>query len=391
MNIPVIAGGAAKISSLLAPITWGVVFAYLMNPVLVKSESIFGKIFCKKKPHKKACRITAVTICLFVFLGLIAAFFAIILPQLILSIQQIVNNFQSYFTAVQDWVMKLVADYPDLNTFAIEQLNKVRADLSGYLNTVMPSIQTFMTKIGSGAWSIITTLLDAFIGIIIMIYLLFSKEVFIGQAKKISSAIFPKSFSASLIRVCSHTNEVMGGFINGKIIDSVLVGIICFIGMTIMKMDYVVLISVVIAITNIIPFFGPFIGAIPSGLLLLMSDPSQVIPFGIFILVLQQFDGNILTPQILGDSTGLSAFWVMVAIFLGEGLFGFGGMIIGVPLFAVLYTLIKDFVEYILKKKSLPVDTAEYMPLPTVKIKTQHKSFKLSRKSTKKSKNNDKK
>ncbi|MDR0986404.1 MAG: AI-2E family transporter, partial [Ruminococcus sp.] len=179
----------------------------------------------------------------------------------------------------------------------------------------------------------------------------------------------------------ANLNKTLSGFLGGKIIDSAIIGILCAVGMSVMKMEYVALISVIIGITNIIPFFGPFIGAIPSGLLLLIAAPEQVIPFAIFIFVLQQFDGNVLGPRILGDSTGLSAIWVMVAIFIG-GHFGFGGMILGVPIFAVLYTVIKDFVEFLLRKKGLATDTKSYMPVPAV---TQfnmgaHKSFKLTKK-----------
>ena len=193
---------------------------------------------------------------------------------------------------------------------------------------------------------------------------------------------------------------MLGGFISGKLIDSTIIGILTFICMSIMKMDFVALISVVVGVTNIIPFFGPFIGAIPSALLLLVAAPRQVIPFVIFIFILQQFDGNILGPKILGDSTGLSPFWVMFAIFVGGGMFGFAGMILGVPIFAVIYSLVRDFVNYLLERRGLSTRTLDYcsndIPVDDEKKNKMHKPlsavFKFNKKSDSEgSKNGDEK
>jgi predicted PurR-regulated permease PerM len=381
-----------KIVFLLAPIGWGVVFAYLMNPVMIKTESLFTKHIFKKKPHPKLARIIAVSVSMIVLLGIIAAFFALVLPGIIGSLNQIYRNLSVYVVTIHDYLITLLDDYPALELRVTSELAKFQANAMEYLYNVTQNLSTmnleglreFAQKVGggalAGALNILNALKDAIIGLIIMIYLLFSKELFIGQAKKFTNAFFPKNAAAAILRVSAHTNRVLGGFINGKIIDSVIIGILCAIGMSIMKMEYIVLISVIVGITNIIPFFGPFIGAIPSALLLLIAAPDQVIPFCIFILALQQFDGNILGPKILGDTTGLPAFWVMVAIFLGGGLFGFGGMILGVPIFAVFYTLVKEITENQLRKKSLPVSTAEYMPSPVIEETNAHKSFKMTKK-----------
>jgi predicted PurR-regulated permease PerM len=386
-RLPVIAGFAKTIASLLAPITWGVVFAYLMNPVLKFSERILRPAICRKKEHKKILRVIAVAISTIVFLGIVAACFAIILPQIINSFRSIAENFYSYFANIQTWILGLLRDYPGIEDSVINILNDLSANWYSYLisftgqltNLDFENIRDMAVRVGGTAVNVLGTLLDAVIGIIIMIYLLYSKETFLGQIKKIVVAVFPTRASNALVGLGSKLNMTLSGFITGKVIDSVIIGIICFIGMTVMGMEYVVLISVIIGITNIIPFFGPFIGAIPAGLLLLMAAPEQVIPFAIFIFVLQQFDGNVLGPYILGDTTGLSAIWVMVAIFIG-GHFGFGGMILGVPLFAVLYTVIKDGVETLLKKKNLPTETKDYMPVPAVSnIKHKHRSFILTR------------
>jgi predicted PurR-regulated permease PerM len=395
-GLPEIAAFCKTIASLLAPITWGVVFAYLMNPVLKFSERILKPVICRKKEHKKILRFISVFISTVVFLGIVAAVVAIILPQIIKSFQSIAANFYTYFANIQTWVLDILEDYPDVKDNVINILNDLSANWYSYLisftgqltNLDFENIRDMAIKVGGGAVNVLSTLLDALIGIIIMIYLLYSKEVFLGQMKKIIVAILPNRACNKLLDTGAKLNMTLSGFINGKIIDSVIIGIICFIGMTIMKMEYSVLISVIVGITNIIPFFGPFIGAIPSGLLLLIAAPEQVIPFVIFILVLQQFDGNVLGPYILGDSTGLSAIWVMVAIFIG-GHFGFGGMILGVPLFAVLYTIIKDFVESLLEKKNLPVETSNYMPVPAVStIKRKRNIFNKTKDSEKKAENN---
>jgi predicted PurR-regulated permease PerM len=373
-RMPVIAGVFSEIAGLLAPITWGIVFAYLMNPVMMLSEKVLRKAVSRKKPHKKLLRSLSVLLTTIIFFGIIAAFFAIILPQIIKSFQTIADNFYAYFSSIQSWVMRFLEDYPELKTQVLDTLSDLSTNWYSYLvdfsqqltNLDFANIRDVFFKVGGSAFNILNEVKNALIGMIIMVYLLFSKEVFIGQMKKIAIAIFPERPADAIIGVGNNLNKTLSGFINGKIIDSVIIGILCFIGMSIMKMEYTTLISVIIGVTNIIPFFGPFIGAIPAGLLLLIAAPSQVIPFVIFIFLLQQFDGNILGPRILGDSTGLSAFWVIVAIFIG-GRFGFGGMILGVPIFAVVYTLIKSFIEFLLRKKNLPVDTKVYMPEPPQK------------------------
>jgi predicted PurR-regulated permease PerM len=388
-GLPWLANIVTTAADLLAPITWGIVFAYLMNPIMKFSERVLHPLVCRKKEHKKLLRVIAVIISTIAFFAIIGASFAIILPQIIKSFQSIADNFYSYYASIQTWALGILENYPEIKDEVLNGLGDIYTNWYSYLVTFSQNLtnldfdnirDVFFKGVG-GAFSVLRAVMNAVIGIIIMVYLLFSKETFIGQIKKVTVAVFPKRASDSLIDLGAKLNKTLSGFLIGKIIDSVIIGILCAVGMSVMKMEYVALISVIIGITNIIPFFGPFIGAIPSGLLLLIAAPEQVIPFAIFIFVLQQFDGNVLGPRILGDSTGLSAIWVMVAIFIG-GHFGFGGMILGVPIFAVLYTVIKDFVEFLLRKKGLATDTKSYMPVPAV---TQfnmgaHKSFKLTKK-----------
>ena len=217
-----------------------------------------------------------------------------------------------------------------------------------------------MANFTLGIFGFVLALKNFLLGIIVSIYLLLSKETLLAQVKKTILALFNKKTCEKTFMIYHKSNGLFIGFITGKIIDSLIIGILCFIGMTIFKMPYSVLISVIIGVTNIIPFFGPFIGAIPSALLILLAKPSFLLPFLIFVFVLQQFDGNILGPRILGDSTGLPAFWVLFSIFLGGGLFGFVGMLLGVPTFALVYALFRTFIEHRLESKNLPKETDAY-------------------------------
>ena len=232
--------------------------------------------------------------------------------------------------------------------------------MQNYINNKQPGIEDFVSNVTKGALNFLIGIKDFILGLIVSVYLLLSKENLLAQIKKMTLAIFPKRTCQRIFNVYHKSNKMFIGFISGKIIDSIIIGILCFIIMRIIGINYSVLISLIIGVTNIIPFFGPFIGAIPSAMLVFFDDPRDVIPFLIFILILQQFDGNILGPRILGDSTGLPAFWVLFAIFLGGGLFGFTGMLLGVPTFALIYALFRDFIENNLKNKRLPTETKAY-------------------------------
>ena len=210
----------------------------------------------------------------------------------------------------------------------------------------------------------------------ISVYILMGKETFIGQAKKIVYAILPAYKGNVLIETIRKGNDIFGGFISGKILDSAIIGVLCFIGLSILKMPYCLLVSVIVGVTNVVPFFGPYIGAIPCTILITLANPIQGLYFVIFILVLQQLDGNIIGPRILGESTGLSSFWVIFAILVGGGLFGFLGMVIGVPAFATIYYIIKRIISYILKRRGLPQETNDYTELVRVDPDSKHLDYK---------------
>ena len=354
-------GTLKTIVKVLSPLIWGVVIAYLLNPIMMKLQYVTGKLTGIKKPHPKLDRVIATILSVLIFLAMISALVAIIFPQLVDSIMGIFNNFPSYMNSLEKIIDQLLVNYPDVLEYMNSQFDTIQNTLMGYVKELVPKIGDLTVKIKDGALTILLGLKDFLIGIIAAVYFLLDKEKFQSQMKKTICALFPKKFCDSFFSVCSRTNKSFSGFISGKIVDSIIIGILCFVSMKALRLDYALLISVIIGVTNIIPFFGPIFGAIPSALLLLVSSPiKQLIIFVILIIVLQQLDGNIIGPKILGDSTGLSAFWVMFAIIVGGGLFGFPGMVLAVPTSALIYSFFRSSVEGKLKRKNLPTATDYY-------------------------------
>lgn len=363
LNFSAVQSGLGRIYATLSAIVWGVVIAYLLNPVMMGAEKAFKKLLEKKKPRPRLCRALSTTTAIIFGIAVICALIAIIVPQVLDSIMNIFENTQTYMNNVYKWINTTLAEYPEIVSYLNNQLNSIQSAVISAVNNLIPKVGDWAVKIKDGAIGFIIGLKDFVIGFIVAVYLLADKEKFLAQLKKCMTALMPERMCSETLKIFHRTNKSLSGFITGKILDSFIIGMACFIGMTLMKIEYPVLISTIIGVTNIIPFFGPFIGAIPSVLLLLLSAPSKTLLFIVFIIFLQQIDGNILGPHILGDSTGLPAFWVMFAIFLGGGLFGFAGMLLGVPIFAVIYTLVQELIEYMLKKKGLSSDISDYYPV----------------------------
>ena len=370
-NFTIVGRVAKTILSVAAPITWGLVIAYLVNPIMMWFERRLKKVTEKTKPRPRLNRVISLFISMLIFLAVLGALLAIILPQVFESVTTIFNNFGTYVDNCQAWANSVLKKYPELLSTAEKSLENFEVDVTGFLNKLVPKVSDIALKITDSAIGFIIAIKDFLIGLIVAVYFLFDKEHFQSQLSKFTHAVLPKKASSAFFRVCSRTNSSISGFITGKIIDSIIIGILCFICMNIMKLNFAVLISVIVGITNIIPFFGPFIGAIPSGLLLLVSYPRQVIPFAILILIIQQLDGNVIGPKILGQSTGISAFWVLFSILFGGGLFGFAGMILGVPVFAVVYSLFSEYINYLLEKKDMSTVTEDYIPKPPESVKTE--------------------
>lgn len=358
----------AKLINMLKPIIIGAFVAYILNPAMHFIENklvipAYEKIRKKDKPYKKAVpRTISLIIVMLLFFFFIYLMIMLVVPQVISSIQSIIFKFPQYAESLNNWLNKLLKDNPQVSAIAFDYAENVQ---EWFMSNVLPKIQEFVTSISSGiiggVVSVIKTLINFLVGVIVSIYILSNKELFAAQAKKILYASLREERANNLINNIRFANKTFGGFLSGKILDSLIIGVLCFIVISIFKIPYAVLISVIVGVTNVIPYFGPFIGAIPSAILILMVDPIKALTFVIIVLVLQQIDGNIIGPKILGDSTGLSSFWVIFAITVFGGYFGVFGMFIGVPVFAVIYAAIKEFINQRLAKKELPVSTTFYM------------------------------
>ena len=265
-------------------------------------------------------------------------------------------------------LMKFMDKYfeanPNIENLVQQLMTTYSTEFNHYVNSnVLPQMESLLRTVSLSLISVLKAMWNLIIGLIISIYVLFSKETFSAQTKKIIYSIFPTSNANGLIHDMRFVSDTFIGFISGKIVDSIIIGLLCFIGTTLLNIPYALLVSVIVGVTNVIPFFGPYLGAIPSALLVLMISPMKCLTFLIFILILQQLDGNFIGPKILGQSTGLTGFWVIFSITIFGGLFGVLGMIIGVPFFAVVYAFIKRLVEKVLRKRELSVKTTDYINL----------------------------
>ena len=371
----------AAFVGILQPILIGAVLGYLFNPLMRRIDTgLCGLILPKVKNKEKVkhvIRTVASILTLLIFLTLFGMIIYMIVPALMESIANLVNTMSANVEHFIDWYNNL--SLPGKGSGEWEQYLLMAAEYieEWFDNSLVPQLQDFtqwqnyLTSITLSAINVVVVLKNVVIGLIVSIYVLMEKERFEGQAKKIAFAILPIKQANALIQIVHKVDQIFGGFIIGKIIDSIIIGIICFIGCSILRMPYTLLVSVIIGITNIIPFFGPFIGAIPCLIIVTITDPLHGLYLLIFILVLQQVDGNIIGPKILGESTGLSSFWVIFAIMVGSGLFGFAGMLFGVPTFAVIYYLAQRLISHLLKRKGLPAKSLDYTVVTHVDPETK--------------------
>lgn len=375
--------GFNTIISILMPIVFGLAMAYLMTPVLNFIEYHILIPFCKKCKIKdsskrtKFIRVISIIITVFLFFAIIYVLIAMMLSQIVPSIANIISNFDDYINNFTKWLNKFLSDYPDIEANAVKMVKKYSVELESWLNnTLIPKSSVLIKMVSLSVIGVLKLLWNVIIGLIISVYVLASKEKFAGQSKKMVYAIFDNDVANIIINNFRFTHRTFIGFISGKILDSIIIGLLCFIGTTILHTPYAALISVIIGVTNVIPFFGPYLGAVPSTILIFVIDPLHplnCVYFVIFILILQQFDGNFLGPKILGDSTGLTGFWVIFAITFFGGLFGIFGMIVGVPIFAVIYAAVKSFVNTRLEKKKIPKESDAYINVASITPDGLHK------------------
>ena len=358
MRWSLVAALGAKIANILAPVIYGAVFSYLLNPVYNRVQAavmkMTEKIITQEEGRKRLGGFLGTLASLFLLVAVVVGLISMLIPQLINSISGVMETLPASINNLEIWLEKVLADNPDLEQQVMQHYGAAADYLQNWLtNVVVPNIYRIIGSVSSGVVLVVRAVFDILIGLIVMVYLLNMKEKLLAQAKMIIYGLFPLKIANKVIEEGRYVHQVFGGFIIGKLLDSLIIGLICFVLLGFANMPYVLLVSVIVGVTNVIPFFGPFIGAIPSAFLILLSDPMKCLYFLIFILLLQQFDGNILGPKILGDSTGLSSFWVLFSILLFGGLMGFVGMIIAVPTFAVIYRLVTEFTTWKLWKKAL--------------------------------------
>ena len=362
-------GGKAVLALLetVRPILYGAFIAYLLAPMVNFFERhLFPPHPERERKRSQAMLIRTVGILLawlvvWFFFYLLAS---VLLPELYKSVLQLIANVDKYYQTISGWVTSLsnhlLETNPDLAQQIVEKLGDYFQDFGKWLSGLLPQLQTVMTTVSGGVWSAVNFLMDLLVGIIASVYLLATKERCAAYGRKLVYSLFPREQVGLVLRGTKRADTIFSGFVRGKLLDSIIIGILCFVCCSILKFPYTPLVSVFVGVTNVIPFFGPFLGAIPSTFLILLVSPRQALYFVIFVLALQQLDGNVIGPKILGNTTGLSSLWVIIAILVGGGFFGVAGMFFGVPVCACLNSLINFFVDARLRKKGLSPDSGEY-------------------------------
>lgn len=350
MNLGVVGQGLAKFFSILMPFIIGAAAAYLLSRPARFIEKHWFKFIEHRKPHPGVRRGLSILTLFIIVFGIFVLLVYFIIPQLLDSASSLIRNLPSYLdqleTSIVSWLDSLHLMSPEIQE-QLDDFQNTFLNMTNLLNQLVAQLPTVITSVGTG-------LFNFFVGMIVCVYVLYSREKFLRQGKKLLFAIFNEEFATQFVQVMKYSNDVFLGYIMGTLMSTAFIGVSTFVFMTVLHMPYAVLITVIVAVTNIIPFFGPFLGAIPSAIILLIVDPLYALAFVVFIIVLQQIDGNILLPKFVGMNIGLSAFWVLFALLLGGGLFGFWGLVLGVPIFAVIYALIATLVNSSLRKKGVP-------------------------------------
>lgn len=359
-NFPAVWSAIRKLFHPVLPMVYGFAIAYLLNPILIWTEAQLGRARFYGKLKDKRKRALSLLLTYILTVAVLVIFVLIVLPLVVSNITTMYGQLQSYVGAAERFANGLLERVPP-DLIPQEYIDQLTQMAGSSIQTLINWMATSAPKLVGLVWQISSGLIATFLAVVVSIYLLFAKERFIAQVRKMLCAFLPQKNVRRIVMVTRTAHMMFGRFIIGKIIDSIIIGILCFVGLSIMQMPNTVLVSFIVGITNLLPYFGPFVGAVPGFILIAVISPVQGLIFLIFILVLQQIDGNIIGPMILGDSTGLSAFWVVFAILFFGGLFGVLGMFIGVPVFGVIYALIKDGISERLSAKGMPVDTEDYI------------------------------
>lgn len=367
-KLGIIASALKTVVSTVSSVLYGVVMAFLMAPVYDRIsawvEEILSSFFPKWKKSGKWAKFIATLACLIILIFVIFALIMMIIPELVNSITNVIGYAPDGMSNLENWLKDILNKNPDLEKLVIGNYQDISERVSDIATTnVLPNVNTYIKNLSSGVINALGVVVNIIIGMMVMMYLLNMKTTLSSQAKKIVYSMAGVKIGNEIVTEARYIKNMFEKFIVGKIIDSIIIGIINYVFMAIIHMPYALLISVVVGVTNVIPFFGPFIGAIPSIILLLLISPFTALQFAVWILVLQQVDGNIIGPKILGQTTGLPSFWVLFSILLFGGLFGIVGMIIAVPTWAIIYRTISRVSEHFLRKKGLEPDSGSYVNL----------------------------
>lgn len=378
-----IRAGIDTMNKILAPIIYGFILAYIMTPLLnfIEKNAVFPlykkfKFFnnYSEKKQKKKARSLSIIATLIVVFAFLYFFFVNVIPEIYKSLQNIISHYSLYTNNLVRWLNKLMDDNPDIAKLFSQMIINYSSETDNWLNDfLLPTVSKLFPNItdiflefsesllrfGKFLWNVV-------IGLIISIYVLSSKEKFSRSCTKLLYAFFENKTANKILEAVRFTHHKFIGFLSGKVVDSLIVGMISFIFLTILGMPYVLLVSMIIGVTNIIPFFGPWFGAVPSAIIILMVAPKKALIFIIYIVILQQIDGNVIGPKILSESTGLSSFWIICSITIFGGLFGVPGMIIGVPVTAVIFAGINSITNSKLEKKNMPVEEDNYFEVGQV-------------------------
>ena len=373
----VVLGWLSSVLKVLAPIIWGLVIAYILWPGTKYFQykrflPWLDRRFPKRGNNAATSRLLAVIVVITLALLFIGVLLWIVIPQVYTSIESIVSNAPEYLQTISDFIERFFENYPNLEAALLQATGNVSDSIVDWARSVvLPNLSTIVTNVSTGVYLVLRGIFSVLVGFVVACYVLYNVESIDAVSKRLLYSVFSIRQAEQISRAVRFMDGVFNGFIIGKIIDSVIIGILCYIVCAIAKMPYVVLVSVIVGVTNVIPFFGPFIGAIPSGIIILLVSPVKAIIFAVIILVLQQLDGNIIGPKILGSSIGINGFWVMFAIIVGGGLFGFMGMLLAVPTFAVIYASVEALINHGLKKRGLRTETALYVNMDHIDPETK--------------------
>ena len=340
---------------LLSPFLLGFVFAYALNPLVKFNKKIVSKMIKKPNKTKLINRLSLLITCV-LFIAVLIVLVSIIIPELLLSIEKLAINIPHYIEEIKNLLINKLSS-EELRKSIIDNYEKIYSHLNTAVNTsIVPQIDSWLLVLSNGILGALKTIVNVIVGFAIGIYFLLDKDYFISGIKRVIYAIFSIKIANEIIENIKRVNEIFGDFFIGKLLDSLIIGLITFIFMAIFNYPYALLIGFIVGITNIIPYFGPWFGGIPSAFLIVVDNPTKGFIFIIFIIILQQIDGNFLGPKLCGSRIGLKSFWVLASILIFGKLFGVVGMLIGVPVFALLYKFIGEKITERLKKKNLPLD-----------------------------------